>query len=229
MSSALTNAHIHHSITDNDGVYSVPGTLFSFKFENNGAGARGNAFTNQAGLVAERARLDVDAALDDRHVKVATLREYYSVFIEHMRSGTDYRDYSERDLPYYITYMSTRQSLTFTPLPSYRTLRDNTIQVSLEGKEQWLQIVNGANTRLVQHLLQVRLDRRLVPTNANSSSVVGRYGGGSRFACEKRYLDGAKMVAKCVGVVEVQDLLRLQAETSGVGDKVIECIRNFFK
>ena len=146
-----------------------------------------------------------------------------------MRSGTDYRDYSERDLPYYITYMSTRQSLTFTPLPSYRTLRDNTIQVSLEGKEQWLQIVNGANTRLVQHLLQVRLDRRLVPTNANSSSVVGRYGGGSRFACEKRYLDGAKMVAKCVGVVEVQDLLRLQAETSGVGDKVIECIRNFFK
>ena len=189
----------------------------------------GNAFTNQAGLVAERARLGVDAALDDRHVKVAAIQEYYSVFIEHMRSGTDYRDYSERDLPYYITYMSTRQSLTFTPLPSYRTIRDNTIQVSLEGKEEWLQIVNEANTRLVQHLLQVRLDRRLVPTNANSSSVVGRYGGGSRFACEKRYLDGAKMVAKCVGVVEVQDLLRLQAETSGVGDKVIECIRNFFK
>ena len=158
---------------------------------------------------------------------MAAIQEYYSVYIAHMESSVDLRDYSERDLPYYKDYMLHKVPLTFTPLASYRTIRANTIQVALEGKEEWLQIVNEANTRLVQHLLQVRLDRRLEPTNASSSSVVGRYGGGSRFACEERYLDGAKMVAKCAGVVEVQDLPRLKARTRGVGDKVIECIRAF--
>ena len=160
---------------------------------------------------------------------MAAIQEYYSVYIAHMESGVDLRDYSERELGYYKDYMRTRQALTITPLASYCILRDNAIQVSVEGKEKWLKIVNQSNIPLVEHLLQVRLDRRLVPTNAKSSSVVGRYGGGSRFACEKRYLDGAKMVAKCVGVVKVTDLARLQKETNGVGDKVIGCIRAFLE
>jgi hypothetical protein len=115
----------------------------------------------------------------------------------------------------------------YVPLPSYNKVNDGKIQVSLQGKEEWVKIGNDGNTPAVQHLLEIRLNRRLVPTNAKSASIIGRYGHGTVWACEKRYLDGALMLLRCNYLVEECHLLGLQKATKGVGPKVTGAIRKF--
>ena len=177
---------------------------------------------------------------DDRLIKTAALKEYYTVVIAFLNSRVDIRDYSERmlyyssklvgDLPYYKAFVEHRRKNPpppFVPLPSYNTVNDGKIQVSLQGKEEWLPIGNDGNLPAVKDLLQIRLDRRLVPTNADSASIIGRYGHGTVWACEKRYLDGALMLLRCNYLVEESHLLGLQKATKGVGPKVTGAIKKF--
>ena len=226
--------------TDVDGRYGVSSSFFSFKWENSGAGAVGNAFTTKAGLERERVRLGLQQETDDRLIKTAALKEYYTVVIAFLNSRVDIRDYSERmlyyssklvgDLPYYKAFVEHRRKNPpppFVPLPSYNTVNDGKIQVSLQGKEEWLPIGNDGNLPAVKDLLQIRLDRRLVPTNADSASIIGRYGHGTVWACEKRYLDGALMLLRCNYLVEESHLLGLQKATKGVGPKVTGAIKKF--
>ena len=109
----------------------------------------------------------------------------------------------------------------FKELASYKSVNmSNQIQVSVEGKENWIDIGHKSNIRLIQHLLQIRLDRRLIPTNADSASIINRYGYGTLWACEKRYLDGAIMIIKCKYKVMSKHVDELVKKTRGVGKKV---------
>ncbi len=102
------------------------------------------------------------------------------------------------------------------------------MQVALQKKEEWVEVVNSANNALIQHLLDIRLERRLSPTNRYSK---GNYGDKHcRFACEYRYLCGALMVAGCAQeVLDYQTAKHLVDSTKGVAEKVLKTIGLFLK
>ncbi len=65
-------------------------------------------------LESERVRLGLQQETDERLIKTAALKEYYTIVIAFLNSGVDIRDYSERmlyyssklvgDLPYYKAF-----------------------------------------------------------------------------------------------------------------------------
>ena len=55
-------------------MYSRKGSFFTYKFLNNGMGAKGNFFT-AAGLVGQREKMGLHVNVDDRLVKVKACQE----------------------------------------------------------------------------------------------------------------------------------------------------------
>ena len=94
-------------IPDN-GRYSVKSCIFSTKWENNGAGCKGNEYFDKEGINRERVRLGIiylclipknwhigmEDVSDDRLIKVAALQEYYGSIISFLKTPEDLRDYS---------------------------------------------------------------------------------------------------------------------------------------
>ncbi len=102
------------------------------------------------------------------------------------------------------------------------------MQVALQKKDEWVVVVNSDNNALIQHLLDIRIQRRLSPTNRYSK---GNYGDKHcRFACEYRYLCGAVMVAECAQpVLDYKTAKNLVEGTKGVAEKVLKAICLFLK
>ena len=108
--------------------------------------------------------------------------------------------------------------MEFKPLSSYNTVRNECIQVSLQGKESWRKILNMDNLALIQYLLKIALKRRIKPTNQGSK---GSYGNALvRYACTKRYMDAAIII---LGIDFAFGLLNLMwlLGWNGVGFQIV--------
>lgn len=218
-----------------DGRYGVASSFYEFKFVNDGAGAKENAFKTLAGLDKERIRLNMTHEPDNRLIKIEANRIYYKAYAEFKRSRVELRDFSEQGLQYYKDYLRIVRNIPvsvadFSPMESYCSLRSNDIQISLEMPERWIAVGCIENLALILHLLDIRLARRRKATNDSSMSVINAYGGtGCWYACEWRYWLGACMICSCPYPVEIEHLDKLQKETDGVGDRVMSAIKKFLE
>ena len=89
--------------------------------------------------------------------------------------------------------------------------------------------LNPLNENLVNFLLLKRLHRRVLATNEKSGrSGSSNYEGVARFACEFRYIQGARMVCAMAEVATTENILDVIKKTSGVGKELYSHIIEFF-
>ena len=90
--------------------------------------------------------------------------------------------------------------------------------------------LNPANENLVNFLLLKRLHRRILATNEKSGCTgPSNYEGVARFACEYRYVLGARMVSQMTDLTTPLNIPIIVSKTQGVGGELVTHILEFLR